>query len=133
MTRSLLRQAVLRVDEVGPSPRSGPRLVGTGSTGRPLTGLPDGMSLATGCKIYEDCLTCPLPSCIYDEALATQVFKAKLGEIYDLYDSGYSFEEVAQILGYKRHSLYEISSDGGRRKVDKNYTKNKFLLELAKR
>lgn len=91
--------------------------------------LPQGMSLSTGCKVYPDCLTCPLPRCIYDEALVTQTFKMKLGKVFELHDQGYSLSAIARATGYARYTLRDIVQSQ-RSKIDKEYTENEFLLAM---
>ena len=91
--------------------------------------LPQGISLSTGCRVYPDCLTCPLPQCIYDEPLVTQVFKAGLGRVFELHDQGYSVSAMSRITGYSRLSLRDILQHQ-RGNIDKEYTENEFLLEL---
>ena len=91
--------------------------------------MPQRMSLATGCKVYPDCLTCPLPKCIYDEALSTQIFKAKLGMVFELQDRGHSIRAIAKLTDYSSYSIRDILQNK-RRNLDKEYTENEFLLGL---
>lgn len=105
------------------------RPIGSGTRGKNGFSLPDGMSLSTGCRVYPDCLTCPLPRCIYDEALVTQVFKARLGRIFHLHDRGYTNRAIAREIGCSMYTLKDIIR-GQRSELDKEYTENEFLLGL---
>ena len=91
--------------------------------------LPKGMSLATGCKVYPDCLTCPLPKCVYDEPLQTQLAKSRLGEIFDLFDSGWSLDKISR---HMKLTFVTVRNVIGRKRaqLDTQYTENEFLLGL---
>lgn len=54
--------------------------------------------METGCKLHNDCFTCPFPDCVIDKtqylAAETQRVRAKV-----MYNSGASTKEIATCLG----------------------------------
>jgi len=54
-----------------------------------------------GCKLYPDCLTCPLPNCIYDTRRGKQVILNRIrnAEIVRQVKLGKSSEELAEQFG----------------------------------
>ncbi len=95
---------------------------------REQNSLPQGMSLATGCTVFDDCLECPLPKCVYDEPLSMQLAKSKLGELFELFEEGWSYDKIARHTGSTYGTVKFIISQR-RGDLEKNYTENQFLLE----
>jgi len=61
-----------------------------------------------GCDLFDSCLNCPLPQCIYDQPRGRQQWQKRLRnrEIYRLFiDEGKEVEELALIFDTSRRTI----------------------------
>ena len=64
----------------------------------------DRLAKDTGCEVHDDCLTCPLPECIY-ETKKQRNPQARTGKIRQLYPDK-SIEELAHMFGVTSGTIY---------------------------
>lgn len=70
-----------------------------------------------GCEVYEECLSCPLPKCIHDEALVSQMNRARNARIRMLhFDHGMKMIDIARKTGLDRKTISQVITKEGRGK-----------------
>ena len=74
-------------------------------------------STKNGCSIYRDCLTCPLPKCIFDETLLVQVGKATKAAIVELFfPYSMSRSEIRDVLQVTDKAITEAVGEENERR-----------------
>lgn len=56
-----------------------------------------------GCHVFSYCLSCPLPECVYDEILPTQLRKANESRVVTLFDLGLSPKKIGEVLNLNKN------------------------------
>jgi|TARA_Y100000310_G_scaffold39329_1_gene36931 hypothetical protein len=87
---------------------------------------------STGCDIYSDCLTCPLPQCKHEESVEKQILNTRDASIVSLYfNHGYSPEEIGEVSGQTYRNIKRIIYYETRRRREGNssYYKQYHMVE----
>lgn len=64
----------------------------------------------SGCSIHDNCLTCPLIRCRYDEpnGLRSASFRERNREILEMYRDDAKIEDIAKHAGLNRRSVFRV-------------------------
>lgn len=64
----------------------------------------------TGCRLFQACLTCPLPACRHDIGSRAADALAKAYVLRLLLRRGLSVDEAANVLGVSRRTVFRLKA-----------------------
>ena len=76
-----------------------------------------------GCDIFSSCLSCPLPECVLDEILSTQLRKANESRITTLFDLGLSSKKIGEVLKLNKNLVASAIREESRRRDQGEFNK----------
>ena len=87
-----------------------------------------------GCEISETCFACPLPLCIEDIPIGSQIMLAKAARVKSYWESGFQYREIAVELNISTHvvkHLLKLARSDGSEETMETYSINAYLQEKA--
>jgi len=73
----------------------------------------DRLAQDTGCDLHDDCLTCPLKRCKYDQFRFNEKRQARDDRILRYYMDGKSVSELADLFGLSVRTIQRVLARGG--------------------
>ena len=92
------------------------------------------INVEDGCEVSEACLNCPLPLCVEDIPIGTQVMLAKAARVRSYWESGFMYKEIAVELHISTHAvkhLLKLARSEGSEQTMETYSINTYLQERA--
>lgn len=65
------------------------------------------------CDLWDDCLTCPRPTCPYDTPARERMFRGREDAARHLLTAGYSPDAAADVTGLAPAYVRELAARGG--------------------